>query len=289
MSLEDKSWYDEKLGDSITESKKDGQGEMEEIEKLEEKNQEPREFVQGAMESEEADSLDGSLTNELAQTQVGTVLKEFSSRPKMAYVQMLGRMPARKLEYQDQQSRIENEKEFREFSEGTEVYTPEIIGVEEEYVEFETVDGIDMNKYLNEASHHEAEEAGNLVGDFLNNVHGRGGAITDLRINNFMMQDDGGLAFVDAEYFTGDASEWEKKMDLITMTSSVKQVDSRSYNSFREGFEDAYGEDIDVITDAISSITSPGHAKYLEKDEERTSNSVQNIRENFSSYMEGLF
>ena len=201
---------------------------------------------------------------------------------------MLGRIPAKKLEYQDQQSRIENERKFRQFSEDTDVYTPDIIGAEGEYVEFETVDGVDMNTYLNEASKDEAEEAGQLVGDFLDAVHERGGAITDLRINNFMMQEGGGLAFVDAEYFTEDASDWEKKMDLITMTSSVKQVDSDAYRSFREGFQESYGEDIDIYTDAISSVTSPGHAAVLEKDLERTGNSLRNVKENASEYVRGM-
>ena len=248
-----------------------------------------RDFVKEAMTSDEAETLDGSLTNELAKTQVGTVLKEFSARPKMAYVQMLGKVPAGKIEYQDQKSRIENERKFREFSEDTDVYTPEIIGDEDEYVEFEALDGVDMNTYLKEASENDAEDAGQLVGDFLEDIHKRGGAITDLRINNFMMQEDQSLAFVDAEYFTEDASDWEKKMDLITMTSSVKQVDSEAYKSFREGFQESYGEDIDFYTDAISSVTSPGHAAVLEKDLERSSNSLENVKENAFEYVRALF
>ena len=260
------------------------------VEQLSEtEEQQAKEFVEEAMNSEEAEALEGSLTNELAVSQVGTVLKEFSKRPKMAYVQMLGRVPAGKLEYQDQHSRIENERDFREFSEETDVYTPEIIGTEGEYVEFETVDGVDMNSYLNEASENEAEEAGNLVGDFVEDIHGKGGAITDLRINNFMMQEEGGLAFVDAEYFTGEASDWEKKMDLITLASSVKQVDSEAYRSFRDGFEQSYGEEIDFYTDAISSVTSPGHAAVLEKDLERTGNSLRNVKDNASGYIEDVF
>lgn len=277
------------LDEDILESERETSEEVPEQQFSDEGKQSSREFVQKAMRSEEAESLDGSLTNELAMSQVGTVLKEFSSRPKMAYVQMLGRIPAKKLEYQDQRSRRENERNFREFSENTDVYTPEIIDTVDEYVEFETVDGQDMNTYLNDASEYEAKEAGNLVGDFLDTIHSRDGAITDLRINNFMMQDEEGLAFVDAEYFTDDASDWEKKMDLITMTSSIKQVEPEAYRSFREGFEQSYGEDIDVYTDTISSITSPGHATLLEKDRERISNSVQNVKENASEYVGGLF
>lgn len=289
MSVENHSQF-EGLEPSMLEPEREkGAEQIPEGQFSDEGSQSSREFVEEAMNSEEAEPMDGSLTNELAMSQVGTVLKEFSSRPKMAYVQMLGRVPARKLEYQDQENRIENERNFREFSQDTDVYTPEIIGTEDEYVEFETVDGLDMNTYLNEASENEAQEAGELVGEFLDDIHNKGGAITDLRINNFMMQENGEMAFVDAEYFTDEASDWEKKMDLITMTSSVKQVKPEAYESFREGFENSYGKDIDIYTDAISSVTSPGHAAILEKDLERTSNSLTNVKENTSEYVRNIF
>jgi tRNA A-37 threonylcarbamoyl transferase component Bud32 len=243
-------------------------------------------FVEEAMQSEEATPLGGSLTNDLVETQVGTILKKFSKRPKMAYVQMGGRIPSGKVEFQNIESRIENEEKFREFIEDYDVEMPDIIGVSDEYVEFERVDGLDMNTYLNQTDEEEAEEMGYRVGEFLNYVHGKDGAITDLRINNFMMDYDGELNFVDAEYFSEDATDWEKRMDLITMVSSLKQVDSDSYNAFREGFEDSYDGELDTYTGGISSITSPLHATLLERDLERTTNSVENIKGDISKYGE---
>lgn len=247
-----------------------------------------REFVEAEMESPEAEGLDGSLTNELVETQAGTVLKEFSSRPAMAYVQMLGRIPSMTLEYQDQESRIENEEAFRQYTEDLDVEVPEILGVQDNYVEFEKIDGTDMNTYLNQASGEEAYEAGTLVGGFLDEIHAQDGAFTDLRINNFMMQEEG-LGFVDGEYFSDDASSWEKKMDMITMISSAKQVDSQAYESFREGFEDEYGGEIDIYEDVISSVTAPGHAKILERDQERFENASANVRNNIKSYAPEIF
>lgn len=245
-----------------------------------EEDQSSREFVREAMDHDDSEPLDGSLTNELAESHVGTVIKEFSSRPKMAFVQMFGRAPSGNIEYQDQQSRIQNEKEFREYAENTDVRVPDILGVEDEYVEFERVDGVDMNTYLNMASVDEAEEAGELVGNFLSDIHDMGGAITDLRINNFMMDyEEGGLAFVDGEYFSSDASDWEQRMDMITMASSAKQVDPEAYESFRDGFEETYGDDIDVYTEAVSSVTAPGHAGVLERESERVGNAVRNSYE----------
>lgn len=242
-----------------------------------ETEQSPREFVRAAMDHEDSEPLDGSLTNELAESHAGTVLKEFSSRPKMAFVQMLGRVPSGKIEYQDQESRIENEKEFREYADQTDVRVPDILGVQDEYVEFERIDGVDMNTYLNEASQDEAQEAGELAGEFLSQIHEMGGAITDLRINNFMMDyEEGGLAFVDGEYFSGDANGWEQKMDMITLASSAKQVDPEAYRSFRDGFEDTYGEELDIYTEAASSVTAPGHAGLLERESERVGNAVRN-------------
>ncbi|MFB6180391.1 MAG: hypothetical protein ABEJ93_00795 [Candidatus Nanohalobium sp.] len=251
---------------------------------LEGEEQSSREFVEAEMDSPESESLNGSLTNDLVETQVGTVLKEFASNPAMAYVQMLGRIPSKTVEYQDQESRVENERKFRQYTEDMDVEVPEILGVQDNYVEFEKIEGIDMNTYLNQASEGEAYEAGELVGDFLGEIHGQDGAFTDLRINNFMMQDEG-LGFVDGEYFSENASAWEKKMDMITMISSAKQVDSKAYESFREGFEEEYGSDIDVYEDAISSVTSPGHAGLLERDRERFENSLTNVKNNIQSIL----
>ncbi|MFB6200313.1 MAG: hypothetical protein ABEJ83_05500 [Candidatus Nanohaloarchaea archaeon] len=233
-------------------------------------------FMENVMESPASEALNGSLTNELVETQVGTVLKRFSSRPSMAYVQMLGRVLSGKLEYQDQESRIENERRFRSFAESIDVYTPEILGVKDEYIEFEKVKGTDLNTYLNQAENQEAEKAGRKVGSFLNEVHDSGGALTDLRVNNFLLQDEGQLAFVDAEYFSEDATSWERKMDLITLISSVKQVDHKSYDSFLDGFKQEYRSEKDFYTEAISSVTAPGHAALLERNPERLKNAFYN-------------
>ncbi|MFB6174459.1 MAG: hypothetical protein ABEJ87_00605 [Candidatus Nanohalobium sp.] len=246
-------------------------------------------FVKAEMSSPESEGLDGSLTNDLVETQVGTVLKKFSERPSMAYIQMLGRIPSGKLEYQDQEKRIENEEAFRSYAEEMDVEVPEILGVRGQYVEFEQVEGVDMNTYLNQASQDEAYEAGELAGEFLAGIHGQGGAIMDLRINNLMMQEDGGLAFVDGEFFTRDATEWEKKMDMITMASSAKQVEPEAYESFREGFEERYGEGIDAYEDAVSSVTAPGHAALLERDSDRVRNAASNIRGDAVRYVQDFF
>ncbi|MFB6115400.1 MAG: hypothetical protein ABEK04_03830, partial [Candidatus Nanohalobium sp.] len=168
----------------------------------------------------------------------------------------------------------------REYAEQTDVRVPDILGVEDEYVEFEKIEGVDMNTYLNEASPEEAEEAGEMAGDFLSDIHEMGGAITDLRINNFMMDyEQEGLAFVDGEYFSSDATEWEQRMDMITMASSAKQVDPDAYDFFRNGFEKAYGEELDAYTEAVSSVTASGHAGLLEREAERVSNAVRNSYE----------
>jgi hypothetical protein len=227
------------------------------------------------MVPEVSESLDGSLTNELVVTQVGSVLKEFSERPGMSYVQALGRVPAFSLERQDQEDRINNERNFREFISGYDVDVPDILGEEGNFVEFERLDGEDLNDYVNE-NPGKAEFYGEEVADFLNYVHGEGGAITDLRVNNFMVQDSGDLAFLDAEYFVDDAGLWEREMDLITLVSSLKQVDPQPYESFRAGFEEEYDGIVDPLVDAASSVTSQVHARYLEKDQERTENAKEN-------------
>jgi|GEM_PF-2812673 hypothetical protein len=144
------------------------------------------------MSAEESIELDGSLTNNIVETGVGTVLKEFSSRPKMSYVQAAGRIPSLTLERQDQQDRIENERQFRKFVSDylDDIDVPDILGVEDNFVEFEALNGTDLNDYIN-SNPDRAEDLGAEVGDFLNYVHSNDGAVTDLRLNNFMVQDDG--------------------------------------------------------------------------------------------------
>lgn len=229
------------------------------------------------MRSKVSEPLNGSLTNKLVKTQVGTVLKEFSEKPRMSYVQAAGRVPALRLERQDQQDRIENERNFRNFISDYDIEVPDIIGVSEPYVEFERLDGEDLNDYLNE-NPDEAEQDGREVADFLNYVHGNGGAITDLRLNNFMVQDSDELAFLDAEYFVEDARDWEKEMDLITLENSLRQVSGEVYIGFRAGFDEEYGGQIGDRDERIASLTSPGHAAILEKDYERFKNSVLNLK-----------
>lgn len=229
------------------------------------------------MEHEDSEPLEGSLTNELVLTHRDTVLKKFNPRPSMAYIQMLGRIPSRKLEFHDHNSRIENESLFRDHVEEFDVHVPEILDAEENFVEFEKVDGLDMHTYLNKASEKEAFEAGELVGYFLSMIHSRDTAVTDLRINNFMMKDDRTLAFVDAEYFSRDATGWEKKMDLITMISSAKQVRPEAYREFRRGFKQKFEDDIGIFSEIVSSVTAPLHALLLERDIQRLKRALSNV------------
>lgn len=237
-------------------------------------NTEVRDTPEVYMRGELSEPLTGSLTNELVRTQVGTILKEFSEKPLMSYVQALGRAPSLNIGRQNQRDRIENEKNFREFISDYDIDTPDILGDEDNYVEFERLDGEDLNDYINE-NPEEAEHYGREVADFVNYVHENDGAITDLRINNFRVQDSEDLAVLDAEYFVEDANIWEKEMDVITLLSSLKQVDPEPYESFRSEFEEEYNGRADPFADAVSSVTSQIHAKY-EKDENRIENAKDN-------------
>ncbi len=244
------------------------------------------EFLESEMQSEESETLEGSLTNDLVETQVGTILKRFDTRPSMAYIQMLGRVPSGQLDFQDRQARIENEEEFREFISDYGIYMPEILGVQDGFVEYERVDGHDLNSYLNRAEQDEAVEMGERVGEFLDYVHENDGAVTDLRINNFMIDYDGDLNFVDAEYFSSDATDWEKQMDVITLISSLRQVDEEAYRSFRQGFEEKYCEDVKSYSSGISSLTSIGHSALLERESERVKNAASSISSDIRKYRE---
>lgn len=245
------------------------------LRKSKDSNDQLDDSLKAYIEAEESENLTGSLTNQLVETIAGTILKRFSKKPKMSYVQALGRVPALKLERQDHQDRIKNEKIFREFIEGYDIEVPDILGYEENFMEFEKIEGTDLNDYINN-NPITSEYFGREVGEFLNYVHENNGAITDLRLNNFIVQDGEEMGFLDAEYFVQGASEWEKNMDIITMASSVRQVDTKAYEDFMDGFESQYRE-IERYEDAISSVTSLGHAGILERDQERLRNATSNL------------
>gem|GEM_PF-4869570 len=84
------------------------------------------------------------------------------------------------------------------------------------------------------------------------------------------------LAFLDAEYFVEDANYWEKEMDMITLLSSLKQVDSEPYKQFQKGLETQYDNWVDPISEMASTVTSQVHANYIEEDEERAENAKEN-------------
>ncbi|MFB6241592.1 MAG: hypothetical protein ABEJ36_02200 [Candidatus Nanosalina sp.] len=253
---------------------------------LESDSEGQKKFLREEMNSEFSETLQGSLTNDLVETQVGTVLKKFSEKPLMAYIQAIGRIPSGNLDYQDIEKRIDNHRNFQKFASDYDIDMPDVIGREDEFVEFERIDGKNMYSYLNrDCSKVEARKMGTRIGDFVDFIHENEGALTDFRINNFILQYSGDLAFVDAEYFSENATEWEKEMDLITMVSSLKQVDPDSYTSFMEGFRNEYNGEIDCYAEAASSATSLIHASILERDFSRLKNSSSNALLEIRNYV----
>ncbi|MCJ7428758.1 MAG: hypothetical protein MUP66_00025 [Candidatus Nanohaloarchaeota archaeon QJJ-5] len=236
--------------------------------------QDQRAFIEDAME--ESDELGGSLTNEVRETYTGTIMKRFEDRPKTAYFQALGKLLGGKVEYETRDDRIENERAYREIAEKAGLYTPDILGQHEEYVEFERVDGDTLPDYLNDADSDEAYEIGERLGESLRVVHDEDYAVTDLRINNIIVTDEDQLASVDHEYATDEATGWDKQLDILTLISSARQVDDTAYESFREGFEHGYDESVDTSVDIMTSATAPLHASLLERDTDRTGNALRN-------------
>lgn len=242
--------------------------------------QSQREFISQAMD--DSDELEGSLTNEVTETYTGTIMKRFEDRPKTAYFQAVGKLLGGKLEYETREDRIQNERDYREVAEKAGLYTPDILGQHEEFVEFERVDGETLPDYLNETDPDDARDVGEKLGESLKVVHDEDYAVTDLRINNIIVQDDGQLASVDHEYATDEATSWDKQLDILTLVSSARQVDEDSYEAFRDGFEDGYEDTVNTSIDLMTSASAPLHASMLERDKERTTNALKNTYQDLS-------
>jgi tRNA A-37 threonylcarbamoyl transferase component Bud32 len=247
-----------------------------------EDDEERHEFIDGMLE--DADQYEGSITNPVYKTSVGTTLKQFE--PSMTeYFVAIGKLPGRQWEKPDRDDRISNEKEYRQAVEAAGLEVPEIVGEYQEYLEVETIDGDPLPEYLNKTSTEDAQAIGRRLGESLHNLHENGYAIVDLRANNIIVSDDGPLVSIDHEYATDDATDWEKDMDLITLISSARQTENDSYGAFRDGFEEGYGDYISATADILASSTSAIHAAALEHSPTRFGRGIYNSATDLSSRM----
>lgn len=248
----------------------------------EHRDEERQYFLEQAMdESEPMD--DSSLTNTIGETYVGTVLKRFSrhglrpGRSKTPYMAAIGKkLFGGRYEVESAEERIENEKTYRERLNEAGFDTPEIVGEYREYLEFERIDATSIREYLSHTDEDETKRIGEYIGNALRTLHDDDYAITDFRISNILVEDDGTLVTVDHEYATDHATDAEKNLDLMTLISSARQFDPEIYHSFRDGFEDGYGEPVDRKVDIMSAFSSRGHAIW-ERDKQRRKNAKKNF------------
>lgn len=240
-----------------------------------------RQFIEDAMAVSEP--LDDSLTNTVGETEVGTVLKKFE-RNKVT-PRLVGRgkqifggtyMFGGVYEIEGREERIENERMYRDVAEDAGLYAPKILGEYEEYMEFERIDGTPLREYVTRSDADEVAQIGEYLGQSMRNLHENEYAITDFRMSNVFVQENGSLAFVDYEYATDNATNGEKELDQLTLLSSARQLDAETWQPFREGFESGYGEDIGAFVDASTNITSFLHATILERDRHRATNAMRN-------------
>lgn len=229
------------------------------------------------------EDLAGGMTNQV-KARGDDVIKKFQ-RSKTQLFQALGNVPSGEFEIPTVEMRIQNEKRFRQIysylneDDSIPVKLPEIKEQEGNIVRVEKVEGDPLNHHL-EASNSASEqrELGRKVGMFVRKIHDNGIAITDFRINNFIVLPNGELSIVDVEYANLDASGWQKNyMDLITILSSARQVKPEAYRNFMDGFKSEYG-DTGVLQKAIAATTSKLHAAALEQDGKRTSNALKNTK-----------
>jgi tRNA A-37 threonylcarbamoyl transferase component Bud32 len=230
--------------------------------------------------------LEGGKTNDLRITQDGTLIKKYSLGSPWSIIQTGARMKDGRivgvnipLPRVDQ--RTFGEHNFREVYDG-DVRIPEIIETEAPFIEMEFIESEDLLDYL-EDNPEEVGEYASEVADFTLENHLEDRAFTDYRGSNFIVPDDqeDDLAYVDAESFTTEATDWDKAMDLITLISSVRQRDF--YEEFVGKFMQEYkgkDEDLDNIAESIpyrafADLTSIGHS-VVDVDYQRFKNAAQN-------------
>lgn len=86
---------------------------------------------------------------------------------------------------------------------------------------------------------------------------------------------------IDNEYGTGDPTPFDREMQTLTLLTGMKNLPPEKYRRFRDGVEDAYGEEFSLPAGAAATVFSIGYPFLIEKellsgDREKTRNAVRN-------------
>lgn len=182
---------------------------------------------------ENAETLEEGLSNSVYASE-DRVLKVYTYFPFTSIYATFLEIVNGDITYISRNDRMNVEEEIVEIIWDSGFRCPEILERADNYIIFERVPGKSGYEHLNTCTPQEAEEFGEKVRDFLENLHEHGTALRDSRVSNFIV--DGNEVYsIDHEYASLEAGRFFSFIDELTVTSSARQT--VRYLEFVHGFQ----------------------------------------------------
>jgi tRNA A-37 threonylcarbamoyl transferase component Bud32 len=145
---------------------------------------------------------------------------------------------------------MNNEMETRKILPKFGFVVPEIKECIGRTITMERVYGENLHDLYKIEDIHNIEKISEEIGRRVKTMHDSGYALIDFAIENLMKTKNGMLVNYDGEYFTKNATEFEKINDKVTYIVSCLGLDSERYRATVKDFLDGYGENL-TYTDIL--------------------------------------
>lgn len=203
---------------------------------------------------EEAEQVEGGVTNDVWATD-NRIVKRYSRGSFLGSILKAAGLSKKEIEDLGPAARIENEKTAEEYFFNKEIQAPEIVNSDYlfagdlnqgfkpgYYAVFEKVDGTSFGESIAELDLDQTYEVARKIGGSLSELHEDGYARRDSRGENLMFElgKNPDLYWIDNEFFTDDASEFEKSVDIHTFLGEAHTYPNQKAIKAIEGLDDGY-------------------------------------------------
>ena len=177
----------------------------------------------------ELDSFENGYTNKVFLTRENTVFKLFEPLSPSALLHFVRELILVR-ELPTVWDRIKAEIEVRDNVSAK--YYAEVLDVGNNWLEFELVEGIDLNNLLETDC--DAFDLGVSVGEAMYHFHESGVYLMDWALDDLILTDSG-LKVIDFEFGGKNTSKYRKSFDKASILSQAGNLDNETYESFMEG------------------------------------------------------
>jgi tRNA A-37 threonylcarbamoyl transferase component Bud32 len=182
------------------------------------------------------------------------------------------------------EERYRNEIEAREVLEEYDTGTAPISrtspeDADELWVETEAIDGGSLYDHVIEHWEEDRDAVLELVEGFgrtLKELHEEDCAFKDLLFDENVLVEDGEPYVIDLEFFTDDATAYEKAWDLDSFIATMRYLPPSMYGEVRESFEEGYGRNFSPLWELGNGKSGAVGAAGYHRDATLLENSLRN-------------